>query len=314
VERDLVTAHGKLSDLLMMAGDRAGSLEHSKQIVAFAENLSAADPANPSNRRNLARAYLDYGWKSAVRDDWQGGLEDCRKSVNLLEALAAADAADRQSHRLLALAYSRTGELLSRYARKHDESLAMHQKAIELARCLLAQDPRNGDLRRIEAWEQVRVGDELGELRKAEEAEQKYRAALEQLEALASADANDIQVQVEVAMATNRLGSALLQQGKLDEAVKQFENSLRECQRLAKFATSNEDLTWTMAIDEFSIGKVFARRKQWRQAETWYRSSLPGLQQSKGGSYRAMAEDMLAETHSNLARCEEELSQTSRRP
>jgi len=312
IQRDVLTAHGKLSDLLLMAGDRAGSLKHSKQIVAIAEGLSSADPANPGNRRNLARAYLDYGWKSVGRDDWQRGLEDCRKSVGLLESLVSADAADKQSRRLLALAYSRTAELLSEYARKHDESLAMHRRAIELVRSMLAQDARNSDLRRIEAWERVRVGDELGALAKAVESEQNYRTALEQLNALAGADVNDVEVQTDVAMANSRLGSALLQQGKLGGAEQQFQKSLNACQRLSKNVSSNEDLTWTMAFDQFSQGRVYARRKQWREAQALLRASLPGLEQSKGSSYRALAEGSLVEAHAYLERCDRELNQRTR--
>ncbi len=144
----------------MASGDPAGSLDQLRQLLPIAERLAAADPANLADRRNLALAHLDYGWKSAGSGNWQAGLEECRKAVSMLESMAAADPADKRTQRVLALAYGRLGELLSNYAHKHAESLAMHQKALGVERSLLAGDPRNTDLRRIEAWDILRTGEE----------------------------------------------------------------------------------------------------------------------------------------------------------
>jgi hypothetical protein len=74
---ELFTAHGKLSDALSGIGDSAGSLEQLCQLLPIAERLSTADPANLIDRRNLAIAYLDYGWKRADQAKWKSGVGDC---------------------------------------------------------------------------------------------------------------------------------------------------------------------------------------------------------------------------------------------
>jgi tetratricopeptide (TPR) repeat protein len=318
VQRELIRAHGKLSDVLIMAGDHAGAIQQSKQVLAIAERLSTADPGNRAERRNLALAYLDYGSKRAGQDDWQGALEDCQKSIPLLESVAAADPKDKNSRRVLALAYSRTGELLSQYAQKHAEALAMHQKAVDLVRSLLALDPQNTDLRRLEAWEISRTGDEIADQGDPAAALEKYRAALQTLRALSAADVNDAQVHTQIAIVTSRVGNAFLQQGNARTALVEFENSLAEGRRFAKPQSSNSDLLWAMAMDQFQMGQAHAllasdaklpagvRRESWQQAQLWYQRSLPGLAASTDG----MAQTMLNQARSGAARCQRELNRS----
>jgi serine/threonine protein kinase len=318
VSRELIRAHGKLGDVLILAGDRAGSIEQSKQLVSIAERLSSADPGNQAERRNLALAYLDYGFKRADRYQWRGALEDCQKAVQLLESVVAAG--DKKSRRVLALAYSRTGDLFSWFAHEHAQSLAMHQKAIDLVQSILADDPRNVDLRRIQAWEVLLTGDEIGGEGDAAGALERYRASLTQLEALSADDVNDVQVRVLDVMATGRLGSAFLQQGNAQAALLELEKSLAEGQRLAQPGSSNADLAWTLALDQFQMGQAHAllasdtklpsvvRRTHWQQGLFCYQKSIPGLTASTSGSFQEIAESTLQQAHSGAERCERELN------
>jgi tetratricopeptide (TPR) repeat protein len=317
----LIRAHGKLGDVLILAGDRAGSIEQSKQLVAIAERLSAADTGNQAERRNLALAYLDYGFKRADRDQWQGALKDCQKAVQLLESVVAGG--DRRSRRVLALAYSRTGDLLAWFAHEHAESLAMHQKAIDLVQSILADDPQNVDLRRILAWEVLLTGDEIGAQGDRNGALEKYRGSLKQLEALSADDVNDVQVRILEVMAIERLGSNFLQQGNAKSALVELQNSLAEGQSLAQRGSSNADLAWTLALDQFQMGQAHAllasdaklstsvRQEHWQQALAWYQRSIPGLTASTSGSFQETAETTLQEARSGVARCEQELSRLS---
>ena len=63
-------------------------------------------------------------------------------------------------HRTLALAYGRLGDLLANYVNNPKESIAMHQKALAVEETLLARDPRNTDVRRLQGWDTLRVGEE----------------------------------------------------------------------------------------------------------------------------------------------------------
>jgi serine/threonine protein kinase/tetratricopeptide (TPR) repeat protein len=321
VERELIRAHGKLGDVLILAGDRAGSIDQSKQLAAIAERLSSANPDNQAERRNLALAYLDYGFKRADRDHWQGAIEDCRKAVQLLESVV--EAGDKRSRRVLALAYSRTGDLLSWFAHQHAESLAMHQKAIDLVQSILEDDPQNVDLRRIQAWEVLLTGDEIGAQGDTAGALEKYRVSLKQLAALSADDVNDVQVRILEVMAIGRLGSAFLQQGNAQAALVELENSLAEGRRLAQPGSSNADLAWTLALDQFQIGQAHTllgsdaklpsgvRREHWQQALVWYQKSIPALTASTSGSFEDIAKSSLKEADSGVERCERELNRMS---
>jgi eukaryotic-like serine/threonine-protein kinase len=320
-QRELIRAHGKLGDILALAGDRAGAIQQSQQLVAIAERLSAADPANQAERRNLALAYLDYGFKRADKEHWQAALQDCQKAIPLLESVVAAG--DKKSRRLLALAYSRNGDLLSRFAQKHAESIAMHQKAIDLVQSMLREDPDNVDLRRIEAWEILLTGDEIGVQGDATAALEKYRATVKDLQALAAADVNDVQVQILIAIATGRVGSAFLQQKNARAALVELESSLAQGRRFAKPGSSNADLAWTMALDQFQMGQAHAllasdlnlsanvRRENWQQALLSYQRSLPDLTAATSGIFQEMAQVTLQEAQSGVSRCERELNKLS---
>jgi non-specific serine/threonine protein kinase/serine/threonine-protein kinase len=192
-ERELITAHGKLSDSLMGVGDSAGSLDQLHQLLPIAERLSAADPKNLADRRNLALAYLDYGWKRAGSANWKTGVDDCRKAAAMLESLVAADPGDKRTRRVLALAYERIGDLLSEYGQQHAESLAMHQKALAIEDDLLKQDPQNTVLRRQRAWETVGIGDQLLAQGDGSGGLAKYREGLSTLQALSLADPKNVQ-------------------------------------------------------------------------------------------------------------------------
>ena len=320
-QRELIRAHGKLGDLLALTGDRAGAIQQSKELLAIAERLSAADPANQADKVNLARAYLDYGFKRADKEQWQAALQDCQKAIPLLESVVAAG--DKKSRRLLALAYSRNGDLLSRFAHRHAESIAMHRKAIDLVQSMLLEDPDNVDLRRIEAWEILLTGDEFGVEGDAAGALEKYRTTVKKLQALAAADVNDAQVQILIAIATGRVGSAFLQQGNARAALGELESSLAQGRRFAKPGASNADLAWTMALDQFQTGQAHAllasdakssanvRRENWQQALVSYQRSLPELTAATNGIFQEMAQVTLKEAHSGVARCEEELDKLS---
>ena len=323
VQRELVTAHGKLSDLLLMTGDRAGALDQLRQLLVIAEKLAAANPGNLADRRNLALAYLDYGWKRVGRNDWRSALDDVQKSVSLLESVVAADGADRRSRRVLALAYSRSGELLSSYSHDHKASLAMHQKAIGVLQGLLSKDPQNTDLQHLEAWEILSCGDETVELGDPSGALDLYRTALGKMREFAEADTHNMQIRVQIAIARGRIGAALIQHHDPARAFAELEASLAEAGRLSDSNASNADLSWTMAFDQFQIGRAHAaqaedpkrsaaaHRQSWQQALLAFQRALPALEASKGGSYNDQAEDTLAQAQADIARCQRALDTLS---
>jgi hypothetical protein len=188
---------------------------------------------------------------------------------------------------------------------------------------MLLEDPDNVDLRRIEAWEILLTGDEIGVQGDAQAALEKYRATVKQLQALAAADVNDVQVQILIAIATGRMGSAFLEQGNARAALVELENSLAQARHFAKPGVSNADLAWTVALDQFQAGQAHAllasdarlsanaRWENWQQALLSYQRSVPDLTAAANGIYQEMAQATLQEAQSGVARCEQELNKLS---
>jgi serine/threonine protein kinase len=325
VERELLRTHGRLSDALMAAGDLSGSVNQLQQLLPIAEKLAAAQPGNLADRRNLALAYLDYGWKRSGLPDAKGGLEDCRKAVRMLESVAAADPADKRTKRVLAVAYGRVGELVSTNERKHTESLTMHRKALDIEQALLDQDPHNTDLRRMQAWDTLRTGEEMIAEGDASLAVEKYRDALDRFEALSDADPKSVQFHTDLAAALARLGTAHLALGNAAAALAELQRSLSEVNNFSTPNAPDIDALEVKAQDQFRLGKVYAllasngkravqqRVEDWRQAASWFERSIPSLEEAgRRAGQRGETASMLKEARVDLMRCSQMLQTLAR--
>ncbi|HTW65348.1 MAG TPA: protein kinase [Bryobacteraceae bacterium] len=300
-QRELLRTHGRLSDALMSAGDLRGSVDQLKQLLPIAQKLSSTHPDNLADRRNLASAYLDYGWKRSGLDDFQGGLQDCRKAVAMLESISSAAPKDKRTARVLALAYGRVGELLSGEARQHEESLRMQEKALQIEQALLAQDPRNSDLRRMSAWDTMRAGEELLALGDGMQALDKYRQSLRAMQALSAADPKSVQYHSDVAAVLARIGAAHLAAGDTAAARSELERSLVEIETFSRVGALDIDTLQVRAEDQFRLGKVYGKMGDWRQAKAWFERALPGLEQiNRNGAPHGEASAMLADARRQL--------------
>jgi len=302
-QRELLRTHGRLSDALLSAGDPAGSLEQLRDLLPIAERLANRDPKNLPDRRNLARALLDYGWKSSANGDWRTGLEQCRKGVGILEQVTVSDPKDRETFRLLAIGSGRVGEMLSVYARRHAESLSMHEKALEIEKTLLAGDARNTDLRRLEAWETMRIGEEKSALGDSGEALQKYTGALEMFRSLSKADPKNVQFHFDVASGLSRVGAAHLEGGQIPEALKELQASLAEMAAFVEERAANTDQLELTAMNEYRIALAYERSGNRTQAAAWYERSIPSLEAaSKRGALQGDQAASLESARNGLAR------------
>ncbi|HLK19180.1 MAG TPA: hypothetical protein VKT81_09495, partial [Bryobacteraceae bacterium] len=82
----------------------------------------------------------------------------------------------------------------------------------------------------------------------------------------------------------------------------------------------NEDLAWTLALDQFQMGEahvqlasiakrsVEARREDWRQALGFFQKSMPGISAATSGGFRDIALSTLQEARREVEQCERELA------
>jgi serine/threonine protein kinase/tetratricopeptide (TPR) repeat protein len=322
-QRELLRTHGRLSDALLASGDLEGALDQLRQLLPIAERLAAADPKSMANRRNLALAHLDYGWKNSALD-WQAGLAECRKAAAMLQDVSAADPEDKQTQRVLAIAHGRVGELLSQNTTQHAESLAMDQKALEIYRALLRQDPHNTDLARLEAWEILRTGEEIAALGNSGDALQHYMDALEKFRKLSKADPENVQFHFDVASGLARIGALHFDMGQTNGALQELEDSLAETAAHSGSGAPNTDQLELTAMNQYRVAKIYERLAsdsglspvqrvlRWRQAEAWYQRSIPTLEEA--AKRHALAGDEIRavdNARSGLARCQEQAERLS---
>ena len=295
-QRELLRTHGLLSDALMGSGDLQGSVDQLKQLLPIAEKLSAADPGNLANQRNLALAYLDYGFKRSSLGDGTG-LQDCRKAVGMLESVAARDPKDKRSGRVLAVAYDRLGELLVTYQKQHAEALVIYEKALAAERALLDHDPRNTDVRRMEAWEIMRTGEEIIAEGDTTKALDRYRESLGEMQALSAADPKNVLFHLDIAAVLARMGAADLKLGRADAARTDLQHSLSE----VALSPLDLDALEVKAQDEFRMGKAQQMAGHGREAESWFERAIPTLEAaSRKGILRGETAGMLADARKQL--------------
>ena len=312
-QRELFRTHMQLSDALVNAGDRAGSVQQLKQSLAIAERLAAADPASLPDRTNLGIAYLDYGWKRSGQDNWRDSFEDCRKGVTMLESLAASQPNDRRLHRVLALGYGRLGDLLANYAQQPAESLAMHQKALQVESALLATDAKNTDVRRLQGWDTLRVGEEKLQIDDRAGALEAYQDALHEFQALSAEDPASVQYHVDVAAGWARLGALHLDAGDARTASAELRNVVAEIDGSTKGAAPDIDALSVKAMSQYRLGRAYAalgersaRPGDWQEAIRWYESSIPTLAEARrrGGLQATVT---IHKAQAEIVRCRQEI-------
>ncbi len=273
--RDLVPSHGKVGDLLGLAGNWKEAMDHSRRLVDIAESLNRLSPGDPRNQRLLATAYLDYGYKQGLAGDWTNGLAMSQKAIPLLVRLAAAEPGDRRIRRTLSLAYLRAGRLLLWNTDRYREALAMGRNAQAVTAGLISADPRNTDYRQIAAWAGLQSGEALELEGDVAGASGNDEAGLRQLEALSSADPNNAQFQADVALALSQSAVPLAQLGRSAEALRRLDRALELIQTLPGTNTYSQDPLSIRAISHFRQGNIQERLGHWKQAADGYRRSQP---------------------------------------
>jgi tetratricopeptide (TPR) repeat protein len=229
-QRDLIRSNGKLSDLLFQEGKFDESLAHLRSSVEIAGKLAAAHPENRTDQRNLAVSLLDYGYKQAIKGDWQTGLDSLKESLQVLEVLAKSNPSDRQVKRILALAYGREGELLGDKAKQFDAALDAHLKQTALLREMVNAAPGNSDLRRLLGWSLIGRARALRQQAKFAESAAASRSAMDVFTQLIDTDPKDAQSQCDIWFAQMGMAQAYWRMSDAREARRWAEAAVQALQ------------------------------------------------------------------------------------
>jgi eukaryotic-like serine/threonine-protein kinase len=284
--RQLVTAHGKLGDLLAENGDAAGALLQSERLLSIAIELAARQPGDAANHRILATAYLDHGQKQAGRGQWQEGLVHCRKGAALMETLLAQAPANKPLKRVLALTYGRIANLIEKHTGNDAEASALHDKALALVTALLADDPDNIDLQNIAAWEKLGLGWTLAKQGQQARALEILRPVLSGFRLFLASNPQDSHARFNVGYALNLVGNVMLRFHQPQEALSYLRQVATSVQPVNEPNGDDLQIRALVAYSEFLMGQAHAqqggytdasaslRRAQWQEAKAHYQRSL----------------------------------------
>ncbi len=320
--RQLVTTHGKLGELLVAIGDASGALVQAEQLLAIATKLAAIYPGDAKNRRILATAYLDHGWKQAQQGQWQQGLTQCRKGADLMETLLAEAPSNKPLKRVLALTYSRIAELVESNTTNYAEASALHEKALALATVLLAEDRDNTDLQNIVAWEKLGLGSMLAKQGQPTRALATLRLVLNDLQVFAAANPEDSQARYNVGYALNMSGNVLLQLHNPDEALSYLRQVAASVEPVNAPQGDEPQIRAVMAYSEFLIGQANTQVAQnarasaslrlthWQEAKVHYERSL-SLSQDERVRHVLHSDLQPDEPGTQIAMCDTEIANLS---
>jgi non-specific serine/threonine protein kinase/serine/threonine-protein kinase len=319
LRRELVTAYGKLSDLLHEKGNSAGAMEMSDKQRASVDEILAADPKNVSSRILHAMFRMDHGYKQAtIGNDREGGLADLRQGSRLLAELAAERPQDQSVHRILGLSYSRTAEILKDTRSARPEALDLYKKALAVTQGLVRADPNNADYQRIVAYDQFEMGSLLKDMGELSQAAMWDRQALASFEKLAAADPASPIYRQDIAAVSRDLGEVLTRTGNAESAIEHFQRSLSILQ-LVPAADDPHSIVGAAALaDQFWLGKAHVlasisptasangKLEHCREALKWFRKCLPALEGLRRSGSDDSAAKQIQEIQRDLKSCPEQ--------
>jgi hypothetical protein len=100
-QRDLAGAHGRMSQLAMVAGDFSKAMSHTEAAHSIVEAVAAADRSNTRWQQDLAGSLFNFGMLLAQSGDRERGAKMVSRSYRMLTEMARLDQLDAKGRRLL---------------------------------------------------------------------------------------------------------------------------------------------------------------------------------------------------------------------
>ncbi len=135
-------------------GDPERTRQAAQQAVQFANRAVELDPKNSESRASLSLAYSSLGIASQAAGNLDAAVDALRQAVSLREALVREEPGRADRRRLLMIAYGTLGGLMG----EPRSSAEQFEKAVEIARWLLRQDPADRKARADFAQATLRLG------------------------------------------------------------------------------------------------------------------------------------------------------------
>ena len=327
LERELVTSHSRVGDMLSATGDTNAALEQRRLAAALMERLAAAAPDDQNNVRQLGIAYFKLGNQLGNPNypnvgDTAGALDQLQRAADVFRKATGRYPSNAAIRRNLAIADSAVSDVLLALNRR-DEALATQRDALATFEALAAADPANATGRNDIAISESKIGEILDGSGRSSEAVKSYERALSIHQALAASDPGNDGMTLEVASDQNRIATAQAKLGAREASLANHTRAVVTTRALRDANAGNVELTVALALalgGRADARLTFARKQPFpptraddlAAAERDYTESvalLTGLQRS--GTIQGTDMTTLENHRKELARIQSERSSTS---
>jgi hypothetical protein len=229
--------------------------------------------------------------------------------------------------RSLAIAYSRIGGLLAKQAARYAEAYPMTLRSMAITDSMLAEDPRNADLRKFSAYDRLVAGEAAAHMGDAKDARLKRQEGLDRVRALLAAEPESEAFKFDVSWALGDLAESLHTEGDLGGAVELLMQAQATLKALPGATSSRLNTTqFLIAVNDMRLGLVrisqasAARtraaelRALWTEGKTLLeRAAIVFTAAANDAVFSAEAVTYTAATKSGLSRCETALGKLGAR-
>jgi eukaryotic-like serine/threonine-protein kinase len=189
--RQVAVAHNHVAVILDLLGDRAGSLNSSRESLEIYRQLLSADPRNELMKRGVAMAEMNVGTQLALGGESAAGLRALDEGLTIAQSMVAADPRNLREVSTLAGVYEGRGDVRMQL---HEPQLAEaeYSKACELYERTRTADPGDAGDTVLAAECRTRLGRAQLAQRTTEAAIKNYQQALTLLKPLLTASNPDV--------------------------------------------------------------------------------------------------------------------------
>lgn len=219
-------AHSRVGDLDLAQGKYAESVESYQRALARFEEARGDDPSRDLAAEDRARVLGRRG----VALTWAGRRDEAKtallESIEVLQRLNDQPGSSRVMRRGLAVNHGNLGDVYH-YEGDFARALESHQRGAAIARALLAETPEAITAKRDVVLLLARVGGDLVELRRFEDAMRVTQESIAIEESMIKADPQNVQFQFDLADMYGNLAASQRESRRLDEALRSIEHSLQ---------------------------------------------------------------------------------------
>jgi eukaryotic-like serine/threonine-protein kinase len=286
--------------LVANLGKRDAALASDRKAVALAESAVAANPRDARGRFELSQAYFDLSMAIGEPADRQR-QEFLDKAIRVDEALYAEFPDKPAFARSLTSAYQQRGSRFGNEGGDWAADLLDQQRALDIARKLLASGNSDRETLTSLAFCHKRVGAVLLKTMRFPEAAAQYRSALALDEMRLAMDPTDPAARYDITFTLSDTGFAYWKQGDRPKALEYYRHVLDLREALLKEDPSNMRARGGVLSTCNYLGEILRELGDWRQAIRYHERVVAAMEQSLPADPQNAAQEIqLAWRHVSL--------------